>query len=315
MARRQSTPAKKTTRRNKTPRSPIHGRALGTHVQRISKQHDETRLELPDSCSRQDRRPVNPEESGYYVYGIIAANGQLSFGKSSMEGEVADVFAVHHQDLAAVVSQVKPSMLDATSQNVLAHEQIVERVMDTHTVIPMSFGAVFRTKDDVQAMLKGAYASFREVLDKIEGTIEFGLNIAWDRNRVVEHLKHKNAEIRQFVLELKKKRLESTYLATMQLARMIERALAEYSVAIVKETYDRLRSVCLASRENKPAGDNVIMNAAFLLERKKANEFDRILRRISKKFQNLLHFKYSGPWPPYNFVSIRLRLERARRAA
>jgi hypothetical protein len=25
-----------------------------------------------------------------------------------------------------------------------------------------------------------------------------------------------------------------------------------------------------------------------------------------------LTFKYTGPWPPYNFVNIRLKLERAR---
>ena len=27
--------------------------------------------------------------------------------------------------------------------------------------------------------------------------------------------------------------------------------------------------------------------------------------------EDLLRFKYSGPWPPYNFVNIKLKLEKA----
>jgi hypothetical protein len=32
---------------------------------------------------------------------------------------------------------------------------------------------------------------------------------------------------------------------------------------------------------------------------------------VAQKFSDRLNFKYTGPWPPYNFVNIRLKLERA----
>jgi len=69
----------------------------------------------------------------------------------------------------------------------------------------------------------------------------------------------------------------------------------------------------VASRDNKPIGDKMIMNAAFLLEREKEVEFDKTVNQIAKRFENLLSFRYSGPWPPYNFVNIRLKLEAAAR--
>jgi hypothetical protein len=34
------------------------------------------------------------------------------------------------------------------------------------------------------------------------------------------------------------------------------------------------------------------------------------VKRIGATQTNLT-FKYTGPWPPYNFVNIRLKLERA----
>ena len=270
---------------------------------------------MPHSISPLREPANNAAECGYYVYGIVAANKQSSFGKSTMGGGLADVFAIRHEDLAIVASKVNAPILDATRENVLAHEHVVERIMETSTVIPMSFGVIFKTSDDIQAMLKGVYACFQEVLHKLEGKIEFGLKVTWARDGIIERLKREKEEIRRFDLELKKKRLHSTYFARMQLARMIETALMERSSEIVKEVYEGLRPVCLASRDNKPIGETMIMNAAFLLERKRTNEFDLILRKLSKKFHGLLDFKYSGPWPPYNFVSIRLKLERAQTAS
>ena len=40
-------------------------------------------------------------------------------------------------------------------------------------------------------------------------------------------------------------------------------------------------------------------------------EFDEAVKALSRKYEDVLSFKYTGPWPPYNFVNIKLRLERA----
>jgi len=52
------------------------------------------------------------------------------------------------------------------------------------------------------------------------------------------------------------------------------------------------------------------MNAAFLVQRDQEQAFDRRIKDIASRFEKLT-FKYTGPWPPYNFVNIRLKLERA----
>jgi hypothetical protein len=52
------------------------------------------------------------------------------------------------------------------------------------------------------------------------------------------------------------------------------------------------------------------MNAAFLIERDREAEFDQKVKEIASKYEGKLSFKYTGPWPPYNFVHIRLKLER-----
>jgi hypothetical protein len=97
----------------------------------------------------------------------------------------------------------------------------------------------------------------------------------------------------------------------MQLGRLVEQALTNTSDQYVAEVYDHLRDTAVASRAGKPIGDKMILNAAFLVEREKAKEFDEKVQEIARKHEGKLTFRYTGPWPPYNFVNIRLKLERA----
>jgi Gas vesicle synthesis protein GvpL/GvpF len=253
---------------------------------------------------------TGPGESGRYVYGIVQAKEHMNFGKIGIGGAGELVYTVNYLDIAAVVSKTAVAIFDPTRENALAHEHVIETVMKNYTIIPMSFGTVFRTDDDIREVLKGIYSSLKDVLKQMSGKLEFGLKVNWDRDQIIEELKQHDEEIRRFHHEIIRKQLQSTYFARMQLGRMIDKALAERATQYVREIYEALRGVCVASRDNQPIGDKMIMNAAFLVDRARESEFDTVVNKIAKKYGKRLKFKYTGPWPPYNFVNIRLKLER-----
>src|SRR5213082_335255 len=194
-------------------------------------------------------------ESGRYVYGIVQTRDRIDFGKVGIGGAGAMVYTVNYLDIAAVVSNTSVFIFDPTRENALAHEHVIETVMKTYTIIPMSFGTVFRTDDDIKEVLRSIYPSLKDVLEQMAGKVEFGLKVTWDRDRIIEELKRDDEEIHRFHQELTKKHLQSTYFARMQLGRMIDKAMVERSAEFVREIYDGLRSVCVASRDNKPIGD------------------------------------------------------------
>lgn len=262
------------------------------------------------SAALSNGRPQQQQQEGRYVYGVIEARQPFSFGKIGIGGMGENVYTVHHGDVAGVVSKTPVFIFDPTRENALAHEHVIETVMKSNTIIPMSFGTVFRTDDDIREVLKSIYPSLKDVLKQMANKLEFGLKVTWDRDRIVEELKRENEEIHRFQHELTRKHLQSTYFARMQLGRMIDKALAERAAEVVREIYDGLRAVCVASRDNKVIGDKMIMNAAFLIQKDKEAEFDAAVNAVAQKFGDRLNFKYTGPWPPYNFVNIRLKLER-----
>lgn len=245
---------------------------------------------------------------GKYVYCVIHAERPLNFGALGIGADPAEVHTVNYKDIAAVVSDTPIAVHEPTRANVLAHERVNETVMRDHTVIPMSFGTVFKTRDDIHELLRSAYDAFKDVLGKMEDKLEFGLKVLWDRDLIVKELETENEDIRRLKSEITSQK-GSTYFARMQYGRLVDGALQARSERYVQEIFDALRPASVASRTNRPIGDRMIMNAAFLVRRDHEVDFDGIVKLIGAKHDKLT-FKYTGPWPPYNFVNIRLKLER-----
>jgi hypothetical protein len=252
---------------------------------------------------------VDQPGKGRYVYCIIRSDQTLNFGPIGIGEEPAPVYTVRCDDLSAVVSDAPLGVLDPTRDNVLAHQRVNETVMSKHTVLPMSFGTVFKTRDDVTAFLKSAYRAFSDVLDKMENKLEFGLKVLWDRDAVIHEIEEEDEDIHRLRSEIAAQK-GSTYFARMHYGRLIDGALQAKSERYVSEIFDRLRDVSVAARANKPIGDRMILNAAFLVSRDSEEAFDQRVKELGASHDKLT-FKYTGPWPPYNFVNIRLKLERA----
>ncbi len=256
-----------------------------------------------------DQKTNRAASRGKYVYCIMRTSDLLKFGPIGIGVEPSDVTTVNFKDLAAVVADVPMGVLDPTKDNVLAHQRVNETVMKDHTVLPMSFGTVFKTGDDIVELLRSAYDAFGDVLHKMQNKFEFGLKVLWDREDMVRVIEQEDEDIHRLKAEISSQK-GSTYFARMQYGRLIDAALQQRSERYVTEFLQRLRDVSVASRVNRAIGDKMIMNAAFLVQRDQEQAFDRRIKDIASHFEKLT-FKYTGPWPPYNFVNIRLKLERA----
>ena len=246
---------------------------------------------------------------GKYVYCIIEAAEPLGFGPVGIGADPSEVYTVHYKNLGAVVSDAPLEVLDSTRENVLAHERVNETVMREHTVIPMSFGTVFKTREDIIELLRSAAEAFGDVLNKMQNKLEFGLKVLWDRDQAVREVESEDEDISRLKKEISGQK-GPTYFARMQYGRLVDAALHSRSERYVAVVLEELRDVSVASRINKPIGDKMIMNAAFLISRDQEQAFDAKVKSIASRFDKLT-FKYTGPWPPYNFVNIRLKLERA----
>src|SRR5512146_1952459 len=170
-----------------------------TRPRKAAKTKEDVHVRVEQSATQQQ---ATPGEGGRYVYGIVQAKEPVTFGKSGIGGSGELVYTVNYQDIAAVVSNTSVYIFDPTRENALAHEHVIETVMKNHTIIPMSFGTVFRTDDDIREVLKSIYPSLKDVLHQMAGKLEFGLKVTWDRDRIVEELMREDQETHRFHQEI-----------------------------------------------------------------------------------------------------------------
>jgi hypothetical protein len=293
--------ATKATKATKTAKSP--GRAGKSSAPRAAS------AKAPARAATEPAGDLAAERSGKYVYCIVQTTDTLRFGPIGIGSEPAEVHTVNYRDIAAVVSDTPLEVYDPTRENVLAHERVNEAVMRSFTVIPMSFNTVFKTREDIVELLRTAYDAFRDVLVKMEDKLEFGLKVLWEPEIVIREIEKDNENLRLLRQEISSQR-GSTYFARMQYGRLVDSLLQHRSEQLVAEIFATLDKVAIASRANKPIGEKMILNAAFLVARDREDDFDAEVKEIDARYANLT-FKYTGPWPPYNFVNIRLKLERA----
>lgn len=206
-----------------------------------------------------------------YVYGIIRAAQDVSLGPIGLGAVPAEVGTVCRNGLAAVVSEGLPGMADPTRDNLLAHERVNEALMREHTVLPMSFGTLLRSREDVAELLRAGHDAFEAALARVDGRLELGLKVFY-----------------------------------MARDGEVVRARAERDAAALVAA---LGAVAVEARRTPPIGERMVLNAAFLVERGQVAAFDARVKSLAARHEELT-FRSTGPWPPYHFVDIRLGLER-----
>ena len=250
-------------------------------------------------------------EEGKYVYCVMECTEPRTFGNVGIGGREDLVYTINYNKLAAVVSDTPIMVYDPTRENAMAHEAVNQRVMQEFTIIPMSFDTVFRTEEDVVEFLRHTEDALRDVLRKMQDKIEFGLKVHWDPDVALATIEQERDDIRLLKEQITSRHLASTYFARMQLGRLVEQAMNQKAEQHIREIYEELRVHAIASRDNKPIGEKMILNAAFLVDRKDAEAFEQRVQDMANQHEGQLRFVFTGPWPPYNFVNIRLKLEHA----
>lgn len=76
-----------------------------------------------------------------------------------------------------------------------------------------------------------------------------------------------------------------------------------------EEIYLPLMEIAEAGKLNKTIPGKTLLNAAFLIDTHNEESFDKRVNELYEIWKDKADFKYSGPWPAYNFVNIVLRIE------
>jgi hypothetical protein len=245
-----------------------------------------------------------PDE-GKYLYCIIEEASHRTFGPIGIGERGDEVHTLCHRDLACVISSSPITEGLVNRNNLMSHETIIEKVMKDYTVLPIRFGTIATSNDEVRSLLIKKYHEFKNLLRTMDNKVEMGLKAFWqDMDLIFKEIADSDIEVKQLKKKIQKKHKDPSLNERVALGEKVKNALIKKKEAEAEEFIQSLKLNCIDYRLNEPVGDDMLINSAFLISRMKEQEFDDIAYNLMESYKNRLKFKYIGPSPPFNFVNL-----------
>lgn len=244
-------------------------------------------------------------KTGKYVYAIAPlADGAGVYGNIGMNG--GQVYAISAGGTSAIVSDFAGAKVRPERQHIAAHHQVLRHLMTDCTVLPMVFGIVAENREAVTRMLSQNQAAFLEQLARVEGKVEMGLRVVWAVPNIFEYLADADADLRALRDKLFGGGRQPSQGDKILLGRLFERTLNEQRTFHTRTVMAVLGSRCAEIKDTGARNEQEVMNLACLVGREAQGTFEEGVFEAAKRFDNNYSLDFTGPWPPHNFVDIKL---------
>lgn len=251
----------------------------------------------PGQQARADRQA----KTGQYLYAVVrAAQARTTYGPIGIYG--GKVYAVSSGPLAAVVSDVPRVKMRPERRHLAAHHQVLNRLTDQGTILPISFGVIARAPNAIRRILHTNQAAFLDQLHRVEGKVEMGIRVVWDVPNIFEYMVAQHQELRALRDYLFRPGRGPSHTQKIELGRLFESLLNGDRATHTDTVVDALQARCVEIRPSAPRHEHEVMNLACLVRRNALDRFEDAVLEAARVFDNNYSFDFTGPWPPFNFV-------------
>ncbi|MGE4587039.1 MAG: GvpL/GvpF family gas vesicle protein [Mangrovibacterium sp.] len=249
------------------------------------------------------------QKDGKYIYCIIASDYDCNFGPIGIGGEKSPVTTIGFDGLCMVVSNHPLNKFVVNPENILAHQKVIEKVMtEFNSVIPVRFGTIAATPDEIRNLLQRRYSEFSELLRTFENRVEFNMKGRWKNMEVIyKEIDTENAEVQAIRGEVEQEQDPDLKKGKMAKAgEIVQKALEQKKEQETENILDSFRRIVFDHRENKTNEDPLFMNTAFLVNSGREKEIDNIMSDLGDQYKDRIDFIYTAPLPIFNFVDLKI---------
>jgi hypothetical protein len=238
-----------------------------------------------------------------YIYGVLHMRLDMP-AEAGVGVGGATVSLLPAGDLAILTSPCGPDPVARSRRNMLAHTSVLERAMVQETVLPLRFGTVAPNQAALQVCIQTNREAFSTALRGIDGRVELGLKASWRSGTVFTDIVERDHGLRQLRDKLRARPTGETYYERIELGRRVEAAIDQRRASEAAEIMTELLPLAEREADMRKHDDDMILNRAFLVPRSAEAMFDAAVARMAERFGDRMDFRYVGPVPPFNFVSL-----------
>lgn len=281
-------------------------------------------LEL-ESASPTDRLdPATPDETGIYVYGVLAPDhASLTVPVPGVD-PTYPVYVLDCGGLCALVSHVPlatfgeaeleqnlhdPAWLEAHARR---HQAVLHAAMEQSTIAPLAFGTIFRTEERVASTINEQQQAWQSCLTRLHGHTEWGVKVYADAALWQQAVQQHDPQIQHLRERIAQATSGAAYMLQKQLDTRQQQAAESQRNGLADALHTALLAQATAGVQLDPAhatpdapADLLILAAAYLLPHAQVPAFEQELVRLTNEYQAYgIRCDLSGPWVPYHFATL-----------
>jgi len=249
------------------------------------------------------------QRDGKYIYCIIASEYDINLGPIGIGGRGDHVSTIGFDGLCMVVSDHPLTRFVVNPENMLAHQKVIEAVMkEFNSVLPIRFGTIAATPDEIRNLLNRRYSEFIELLRQFENKVELNVRGMWkNMGMIYKEIDKEHIELQKIRAEIDKSddKEERNHIIA-EAGSLVEHALTAKKELETGQIIEAFRKSVFEYKLNKTNGDAMFMNTAFLVNSGREVEFDHIMTDLGNLYENRCDFVYTAPLPIFNFIDLKI---------
>ena len=218
-----------------------------------------------------------------YVYAITdvpAAPGGLGLLNAALRtaGDAAPF---------AIASEHREAPIGPSEEDLWAHEEVIEALMERGPVLPMRFGSVVDGERELLDLLAERRGEFEAALERVRGAVELGVRAKLAGPVAATAPPGPDAEAGD--------RPGTAYLRE----RLEVQRRTEAISTLIHERLDDLARGSVRRRRD----DGGALTSAYLVDRDRVEDFRRRVEGLAADVSGAT-IVCTGPWPPYSFSAL-----------
>jgi Gas vesicle synthesis protein GvpL/GvpF len=240
-------------------------------------------------------------ETACYIYGIVAAGTPVPDDLVGI-GDTA-VKYLEHGAVAAVVGTVTVDRPLGRRADLLAYSNVLDGIAATGAIVPVRFGTVLPTREDVVAELLGPHEEhFVAVLGELEGRQQFNLRARYDEETVLGEVVGENADIAELRERTRDVPEDASYAERVRLGELVARALDGKRADDGDTILEEILPHTVAYNVREGGGLDHLLDVAFLVDADRREDFEAAAEKAGAAMGDRARLRLLGPLAPYDFV-------------
>jgi hypothetical protein len=237
-----------------------------------------------------------------WVYGVVPAGAKLEELKRRGDRLPADIRVVELGDVGAIVGEAPGEDAKATRDQALAHARVLEAAVLDAPVVPFRFGTVVANGSVSSDLLEPRHEEFARLLESVKDYVQLTLKASYDESVVLGELINAHPEIAQLREQTRGHDEVLTRDARMRLGELVSLALEQLRQYDAGAIIGRLNAFSVASRIEPLESEFMVVNAPFLVERRRTEEFEDAAGAVADEQAERMRLTLLGPMPVFDFI-------------